>query len=235
MRFLSAAAFAAAALSANGATIVFNPTADSYVRNAGIASATTTNFGTDAIFVANNANGIRLSFLRFDLSGITEPVSNLKLDLTINLASVQEYNVYGLTTGENWTETGITWNNAPAVIASYVTTTGSLANYLKTADLFGSGTILATFTSGPAAGGADTAFNVSSGSVFNFMNADADKVLTFVIAETDPTDAGGVGWNSRDAATGKPTLTVTTVPEPSSLACVALGAFLLGGGRFRRR
>jgi hypothetical protein len=216
---------------ANAATFQLQPVADAYVRN----SAATTNLGSDVNFIANNGNGIRVSFVRFDLSAITEPITSAKLDLTVAIGSSgQDFNVYGLTTGESWSETGITWNNAPAVVTGYTTTTGTVADYLKTSDLFGGGTVLGNFISG-AAGAVDAVFNVTSGTALDFLNADADRIVTFVIAEPGASDASGVGWNSREATVGKPLLTVTTgaveppPPPPPPASPTLLRVVLVAG------
>jgi len=211
--------FAAAASFSFAAEIVLNPVADTYVRNSNPASALTQHFGTAANFIANNANGIRVSFLRFDLTGVPGPVTNARLELTVNLAAAGEtFNVYGLTNRENWNENAITWSNAPAVITNYVSTTGTLAQYLKPADLFSNGLVLSTFTSG-SAGTIDVAFN-SNPAVLDFINSDSDKVITFVIAEPDPADTGGVAWNSRESAVGLPALIIntntTSAPPPNT-------------------
>jgi len=192
--------------SALAAVFTLSPSADSYVKNSAVSS----NFGSDANFIANNANGVRVSFLRFDLSAVSGSITNLRLELTVNIASAgQTFNVYGLTNGESWSETGITWANAPAVVNGYVIATGTLSQYLKPSDLFGGGQIFNTFTSG-ALGTLDVAFDAASGPVIDFINADADKIVTFVIAEPDPVDISGVAWNSREAASGQPALIVTT-------------------------
>jgi hypothetical protein len=81
-------------------------------------------------------------------------------------------------------------------------------------------------------GAKDVAFDVTSGPIFSFLSADVDRIVTFVIAEPNPTDVSGVGWNSREAAAGRPTLTVTTIPEPGSAALLAVA---LGGLAIRRR
>lgn len=215
------------ALNLHAATITLNPTDDSYVRN----SVTGSNFGNDVIFVANNFSGVRVSFLRFDLSGIIEPITNIKLDLTTQTSQSPSvgFNVYGLISGETWTESGINWTNAPAVVNSFTTTSGTLSQYLDTADLYGGGTIFGSFNSGLTADTLNTAINTSSGAVFDFIAADSNKIITFVIAEQDPANGAGVGWHSSEATTAnfRPQLTITTVPEPSAVALGGLGLFAL--------
>ncbi len=213
------------------ADTALTPTADSYVRN----SATTTNYGADTSVVANNANGVRVFFLRFDLSGISGTITRLKLDLTPNAGNTgNSFNVYGLVSGESWAETGatgITWSNAPGVVHAYTTATGTLSQYLNTADLRSSGTPLASFLS--ASSGTVTAFDVTSGPVLDFVHADADKVVTFMIAEADPSDTPGDSFNSREAASGKPTLTVSTDAQvvPSIIQVVLQGGQSNSDGR----
>ncbi len=211
---LCVAALAAAWLlpvaSTSAATIPLNPVADAYPKN----STPTANSGGDPTIIANNGNGVRLAFLRFDLSAIDpSTIASLKLEMTVTTAYAKGFNVYGLVNGQNWVETGtggLTWNNAPAVVTSFLTTPGTLSQYLKTADLYQNGQVLASFVSGAAAGSVDTVFNAGNGPVLDFVRADADRIVTFVIAEQDPADNSGTAWASREAAAGKPVLTVTT-------------------------
>src|SRR5690606_10537332 len=73
-------------------------------------------------------------------------------------------------------------------------------------------------------------FDVTEGPIFDFIAADADKVVTFFIAETDPTDNSGDAYNSREAASGKPSLQLFTgtppppppPPPPTSVVHVVL-------------
>ena len=185
------------------------PTADTYLQ----ANQATAAFGTVSTIESNNANGVRVMLLRFDLSTITEPITGLRLDLTAVVGSTgNQFQVFGLIAGESWNESTVTWATAPGVIQTFTGTTGVLANYLKPADLSGGLTALATFGSAPS--GVVTPFDVSSGPVMDFVRADADKIVTFLIAEADPSDTPGDRYNSREAATGKPVLTVTTGTQP---------------------
>ncbi len=191
------------------------PVADTYLR----ANQATTAFGTAGTIESNNANGVRVMLLRFDLSAIAQPITGLRLDLTAVTGSAgNQFQVFGLIAGESWEESTVTWATAPGVIQTFTGLTGVLANYLKPADLSGSGTALATF--GSAASGIVTAFEVSSGPVLNFVQADADKIVTFLIAEADPSDNSGDRYNSREAATGQPVLTVTTETAPKLIRVV---------------
>src|SRR4051812_24130746 len=165
------------------------PAADTYLR----ANQSTTPFGTVSTIEANNANGVRVMLLRFDLTGITDVITGLHLDLTAIAGSAGNlFQVYGLTTGENWDESSVTWATAPGVNHSFTGTTGSLADYLNPTEL--AGTALASFSS--ASSGTVNVFNVTSGPVLDFVKADADKVVTFLIAEADPSDTPGDRYNA---------------------------------------
>lgn len=235
------------ALNLHAAVTTLLPTADAQVRrtlDTG-GSRATTNYGTDPTFAANNGNGVRVTFLRFDLSSIdTSTITSIKLDLTTQSTGADSFNVYGLISGESWIESGtggITWNNAPGVNTGFAPTSspasygGTLSQFMDTSALYGGGIVLSTFTAPNVGNTLNTAIDASSGEVFNFINADADKFITFVIAEQDGTgpDVSGVTWHSKEAtnANFRPQLTITTVPEPSVVALGGLGLLAL----FRRR
>lgn len=193
------------------------PVADTYLR----ANQPTTAFGAAATIESNNANGVRVMLLRFDLRAISQPTKHLRLDLTAvagNAGNV--FQVFGLTSGENWDEATVSWSTAPGVNHSFNGLTGVQADYLDTTAFANSGAALASYSS--AATGLVNVFDVSSGPVLDFVNADADKVVTFLIAEADPSDIPGDRYNAREASTGQPVLTVTTGATPFSLLRVVL-------------
>lgn len=213
---------AVAALQA--APIVLTPVADSYVKN----STATTNYGTALNFIANNGNGVRVSYLRFSLAGVARPITSAKLDLTITIASSgQDFSIYALNaSAPAWTEAGLSWNNAPGIEPSYVTATGTVDQFLKPADLANSGAPFATWTS--TASGTETGFNVSSGPLLDFLNA-ATGDVTLLIAEPGAADISGVAWNSREAATGQPQLTLTSDAVPVAASPTLIRVVLIGG------
>lgn len=220
---LSSAAYAATA------TVQLTPVADSYVNN---TQPTTIN-GSATDLIANNSGlGVRVSFLRFDLSAIDpSTIKSAKLDLTVTKAAAKGYNIYGLigASNESWDETGMTWNNAPAVINAFKSKPATLAQYLDTTCLHNSGAILADFTSLPTPG-TETVFDVTSGAVLDFIKADSDKIVTFVIMKQDDTTANGTAWNSREAASDQPLLTITTQePESSVYGLIVAGILTVAG------
>jgi PKD repeat protein len=91
----------------------FAPAADAYVDS----GAPVTNNGTAgtlrAKFGGTTGQTYR-SYLRFSLSGLTDPVAEAKLRLYVSDPANNGGNVY--TVADNsWSETGVTWDNAPAV------------------------------------------------------------------------------------------------------------------------
>lgn len=61
-----------------------------------------------------DTNEIKKSWLKFDLSSISAPVTNAQLQLTVQDAgTARETLVNVFPAPDNWTESGITWNNAP--------------------------------------------------------------------------------------------------------------------------
>jgi hypothetical protein len=93
-----------------------DPTADAYVRD---GSSANTNFGSDVTLVVkdqdNNTGNTRRSFLKFDLTGITGPVTKAKLRLFGNHTEDTTQDAAYSVSDNSWTEGGITWNNKPPV------------------------------------------------------------------------------------------------------------------------
>ena len=89
-------------------TITLDPAADAFVRS----TTPTTNYGAStALYV--DANGIRKSYLRFDLSLVGGTVNSATLRIWANSAQSVGYDVYGV--GDtSWDETTIDWDNQPA-------------------------------------------------------------------------------------------------------------------------
>ena len=96
---------------------------DAYVRD---GSYVNTNFGSDPLLqVKANASGLnRRSYLKIDTSAISGTVSNVKLRFfgikSPNVTPATRIEV--LPTSSSWTQSGITWNNAPATTGSVLGT-----------------------------------------------------------------------------------------------------------------
>ncbi|MDT7781768.1 MAG: acid phosphatase type 7 [Pseudonocardiales bacterium] len=118
------AAVLTASTAAQAATTTFTPTADTYVDNA----ATGTNYGTSGQLGIDNSS-IKRTFLRFTVSGISGSVGNAKLRVhTDDVADAQSPNggTFRSTSNVSWTETGVTWNNQPAIDGATLGTLGSV-------------------------------------------------------------------------------------------------------------
>ena len=92
-------------------TVTLTPVADAYVRSDNLNK----NFGTNSelrLRLGNASNPITMrSYLKFTLSGLSGTVTAAKLRLWVTDGSTNRGSTYS--TSNAWTETGITWNNAP--------------------------------------------------------------------------------------------------------------------------
>jgi len=113
--FLLGTDYAVSAQSTN----TLNPISDAYVRNGNYAS---TNYGRDTSLVVKSSTTsgyTKLSYLKFSLSGLSN-ISSAKLRVygrnTDNTSAIS-ISSYGID-NDSWTETGITFSNAPAATSS---------------------------------------------------------------------------------------------------------------------
>jgi hypothetical protein len=96
--------------------IVLNPEADAYVRGGPFAAD---NFGTATALVTKedaSEDFKRRAWLRWDLSNVQGKVTHAKVRLVpLTVGQSRNENGAAVATSDGWSETGITWNNAPAV------------------------------------------------------------------------------------------------------------------------
>jgi hypothetical protein len=92
-----------------GSSLTVTPVADSYVS----ADAISTNNGTLTQLRVDGSPAVR-SFLRFTVSGLSGTVSSVSLRIYANTAQSAGFDVY-VVASDSWTETGITYANAPAL------------------------------------------------------------------------------------------------------------------------
>jgi glucose/arabinose dehydrogenase len=81
----------------------------------------TTNFGT--LTYLRTRSGQYRSYVQFTVSGLSGPASSAKLRLWVTDASSTAGSAYLV--ASTWTETGITWNNAPVITGSALSTIGA--------------------------------------------------------------------------------------------------------------
>src|SRR5262249_50148723 len=101
-------------------SMILYPVADAYVRD---GSSATKNFGgVDPLLVKMNRPGYnREAFVKFSLSGVTG-VSSAILHLTAAASSTHTMNSGVCAVADDgWTESGITWDNQPAIGALLAT------------------------------------------------------------------------------------------------------------------
>ena len=158
---------------------VIIPSADSYIHDVNA----TTNYGTSIEMVVKKgtSSNFRKAYIKFDLtgSGLTT-VSSAILRLCATSATSVSMNIHQVADG--WTETGITWNNAPA-----------------------EGTILATTSIGTTPGYYEwdiTAYVQS-------QLASNDKIISVVAYSANATTPT-INFNSREAASNHPELVIST-------------------------
>ncbi len=208
--------------------------ADAFVQ----ANQANNNFGSNVELLAKNqgASFSRKSWLRFDLTGVTfDQIAEAELTLrqpnpirdfggnANNLT--YEFNVFGLNdgdAGEGWDEGAITWNNAPG------NDTGSGDGVLANA------TLLDTFMlTGRGVDGGAIALN--SQAILDFITADSDGRVTFIITRETPQTSDSVVhiFNSRETGIGATLKLTAAIPEPATFSLLALGG--LAALRRRRR
>ena len=106
---------------------VYQPTNDAYV----MASRPSTNFGAKPILRVKDAAKDVNSFLKFNVSGLTATVQSATLRLWVNDpgpdgGSVYSVSSFYLNTTTQWLETGLKWNNAPAISGAPLDTLGAV-------------------------------------------------------------------------------------------------------------
>lgn len=174
-----------------GATLA--ATADSYVRAGTYAD---TNFGTQNILIVKKLSGDsssiynRASYLKFDLTTVGIAPKSATLTLTVDSSSnpttaketLKLYSVSDTT----WTETGITWNNAPGLDRTKFLSTGSFLSSQSVA--LKPGTITFDLTA--------------------FVAANLGKVVTLQLID-EATENVYLAIKSKEATSGQPTLTLS--------------------------
>jgi peptidoglycan/xylan/chitin deacetylase (PgdA/CDA1 family) len=155
--------------------------ADAYVRDGDSAN---TNFGTaTSLVVKKSSTGFnRVSYVKFSISNLTG-VTAAKLQMWGKLGSSGSVPVaVGPVATTSWSETGITWNNKPAIGSALATGAVSSTTLTK------------------------LEFNV--GTYVKNQRAAGKTVVSFAVQGTTNTSAVA-SFNSREAASNKPRLVIT--------------------------
>jgi len=218
-----------------GGTTTFTSTADSYVDS----SNASTNYGSATQIRVDGSPDVR-SYLRFNVQGLSGTVTSATLRVYANSALSAGYDAHGVS-DNSWTESGITYNNAPPQ-GSVIGSSGSVSSNTwtsvnVTAYITGNGTYnlgLATTNS--------TALSLAS----RESGANAPQLViqtggssaTSTVTRTPtPTSAGNPTATRTPTQTptsaGNPTATrtPTRTPTPAATATGSAGnAVLVGAG-----
>jgi hypothetical protein len=229
-RFTLSLAGSVLLLAGSSSALTLTPVADTYVQ----ISSTANNSAATQMLVKNQNNNAneRISFLRFDGSGLTGgDVDTASLDLKIfsfsNKANMT-LQLFGILDGgfnEAFDAATLTYTN------SGYTTAAEPDNNVIDGLLFG-GAPLAIFTLLNTANIGDT-ISFSSAGLVNFLNANSNADIAFVITTSTLNDQVFLGLGTSENAGNVPQLNYTVVPEPSSMTVAFLGG--LGLFVLRRR
>jgi|SRR5215207_6544832 len=161
----------------------FTPTADTYVDK----SAPSTNFGAGRYLVVDSSP-VRTTFLKFSVTGLTDPVVSATLRLHVMDHSWGPSPSGGdlrTMTDTSWSESAVTYYRQPAVNGPIIARLGAVARNTwysldVTAAVKGNGTISLAMTSGN-----------SDGAFFNSREAGAGAPQLVVATAPPPSPAGG--------------------------------------------
>ncbi|HWI00424.1 MAG TPA: DNRLRE domain-containing protein, partial [Propionibacteriaceae bacterium] len=103
----------------HAATTTLTPVADSHVQ----ADQPTTNFGT-AIALRIDGDPVSRAYLKFNVQGLTTAPTRATLKVVSPVSSTTPFNVKSVA-DTTWTETGVTYNNAPTIGSTVASATPS--------------------------------------------------------------------------------------------------------------
>ena len=123
-----------------GPSTTFTSVADSKTKS----SSPTTNYGTETTLRIRSSDPEWRTYVKFVVSGLDGAVSSATLRLWVTTGSNDGGRVHAVESG--WTETGLTWNNAPALAGSALDAAGAVASgswveYDVTGAVQGNGTV----------------------------------------------------------------------------------------------
>ena len=187
-----------------------------------LMGAVDANFGSEPLLYVTRQITVdhQFTYLRFDLSGISDPIVAAQVELARTELGYGSVNFFGLNdnaAGNDWDESSITWNTAPAksgggLDASLITPLGGFGGFsLPGTEIF------------------------TTPALLSFLNADTDGLVTLILGSTAQIQPGGVFASKENAGYFAPTLNLTladneliAVDEPGSFAVYGLGLMGLG-------
>ncbi len=115
-------------------SLIFNPTDDAFVWSRGV----TTNYGAvkELRIEANSASDVSNIYFKFNVSGISGLVQSAKLRLAVTDGTDNGGSIFSVANdyagmSTPWVETGLIWNNAPAITGSALSSLGSVSSGQK--------------------------------------------------------------------------------------------------------
>lgn len=173
------------------AVTVLEPVADAFVRN---GTSATTNFGTATVLTvkASSPEVERQSLLRFNLVGVAGKVVDVKVRLLCSSVSDPVIHAAAFVADDTWSETGVTWSNAPAAGSLFAEWAPQAGQFVELP--------VTSFVQDALAG---------------------DGAVSFLIYSTTITSNGFVNYYSREAeAANRPQLVVTISNTPPTLSVI---------------
>ena len=205
-----------------GGTFTFTSVADSYVDS----SNPSTNYGTATQIRVDGSPTVR-SYLRFNIQGLSGTVTSATLRVYANSALSAGYDAYRVS-DNTWTETGITYNNAPA-FGTAIGSSGSIsANTWTSVNITSYITGNGTYNLGLATSNS-TALSLAS----REAGANVPQIVVQTQGGTAPTATRTATAGSNPTATRTPTSasspTRTPTGAPTSTASAGDAVFVGAG------
>ncbi len=215
-------------VSTSWATVVtLDAVADSHVAS----NSADYNYGTEtglSVYNKSTNTGCK-AYMRFELPADFGTATSATMRIVVSYQGKpwnSSYNVYGLNdtaSGQDWGETTITWNNAPA------NDTSSSSDFTSDATNVGSFGVTG-YKHVNEVGAAKT---VSTAELLSFINADTDRAVTLMINDINTYNASNAFASRENTTYAAPQLVMdyTPIPEPATIGLLTLGFGFL----YRRR
>jgi hypothetical protein len=201
-----------------GGTSTFTSIADSYVDS----SNASVNYGTATQIRVDGSPTVR-SYLRFNIQGLSGTVTSATLRVYANSALSAGYDAYRVS-DNTWTETGITYNNAPA-FGSVIGSSGSIsANTWTSVNITSYITGNGTYNLGLGTSNS-TALSLAS----REAGANAPQIVIQTQGGTAPTATRTPTAGSSPTATRTPTRTPTSASSPTRTPTASAGDPVFAG------
>lgn len=209
------------------AAVIYEATGDTYVQQ---GNADTALGSTDSARVrmknTNTETTERLTFLKFDMSTLTDPTGAiLTLDSISSPSGTFDFRVYGIDDGqgdEDFNELTLTFNNSNHTKASV-----GLGSADPTDDGFDEDSAVSLLGTVSVTDGDDMVFSGPALETFltdTVING-ANSLASFIIVRDTVDGSVTHSFSSKEGVGSAPTITV--IPEPASLALVISGAALM--------